>query len=437
MKSTHKIINDKLNGFSIKYLPIIVFSALTGALSGLVVVCYNFIAEYLTKSSQSLYRIVYEHPVFIPLVFLSLFILAFLSYVILKHTPEAMGSGIPHNGTHQPKCWLRSLLSTIFASFISFFGGLSLGTEGSSTAIGASLGAGISKIKLFKKQDSEELAKTVTSSGASAGLVAAFSTPLSGIVYALEELLTDFNPLLLVSASTSIFTSLLTSTVLRNCLKLQPLRIAQGTLPIPIEYVWTPLLLGIICALFIMFFKKALSYIGQLKFVIRLPLFVKLLMVFFLTGVAGLFLTDALGGGAFLVAKLNSDTSFRWETLLALLLIKTLLTVLAASSTASGGLLFPSLTLGALLGAILGKLFIALGVPSTYYHTFIILGIGACLATTFRLPFTAIVLVLETSNSPLTDAPGLIIAVLTAVIVSELFHQKSIFEAFDGAKLEL
>ena len=92
-------------------------------------------------------------------------------------------------------------------------------------------------------------------------------------------------------------------------------------------------------------------------------------------------------------------------------------------SDSIGGILLPSLSIGALIGALMGKLFIQLGVPEEYFLTFVIVGSAAFLGATFRTPITAIVLVIEITGS-LSGGFAIGIEVLIAFLLAELFNQR-------------
>ncbi len=433
MKRLHPKSGTDFKDYISKCAPIVFFSALTGALSGTVVVLYNLCAEFLQEHSQSIYQLVYAHPAFIPLLVVALVFLAFISYVILKYVPEAQGAGVPRTEGvlrgHLPIVWWRTLIGTVFASFIAFFSGISLGSEGPSTALGASVGAGVSKLHRSKKlseADTKEVSLMIATSGSSAGMAAAFNAPVAGLIFTLEELHQRFSPMILLAASSAIITSIATSTALKYALGLPIVALETMLHALPFQYIWTLIILGVLCGVLSALFTKVLSGIGEFKFIKRIPLFLKILIAFIVTGTVGLFLTDALGGGFILVHKLISF-DFKWWILIALLLSKIFLTVLGVGSRSSGGLLIPTLTIGALLGALMGKLFIVLGVPQEYYNTFIVISMSAFLGAMFRTPITAIVLMVEITGS-LSGMLTLGIEVLIAYVVSELLMRKPIYD---------
>ena len=69
--------------------------------------------------------------------------------------------------------------------------------------MGACIGEGVSDS--FKKLENEE--KYLITSGASAGLSAAFNAPLSGVMFALVEAHKNFSPLVLLSAMIASLTA--------------------------------------------------------------------------------------------------------------------------------------------------------------------------------------------------------------------------------------
>lgn len=433
MKRLHPVTGTNYKDYISTCAPIIFFSALTGVASGAVVILYSYCAEVLTHNSIHLYELVMEHPAFIPLLLIALVILAFISYVILKFIPEVKGSGIPRTEGVirglKPIVWWRTLVGTILGSFVSFFAGLSLGVEGPSIAVGSAVGAGVSKLHKSKRLNDEkkkQIELLVTTSGASAALTAVFKAPITGLIFTLEELHQKFSPLILLAAGSSITTSILTSTGLRYLLGMEQTALNIALNPLPFEYSWALVLLGVVCGVLSALFNKALCLVGEINFLKRIPMLVKLIAVFLITGVVGLFVTEALGGGMLLVKNLT-EIDFTWWALLILLVVKAFLTVLALGSNSSGGILLPLLSIGALIGALMGKAFIAMGISEEYYVTFIIIAMSSFLGATFRTPITAIVLMVEITGS-LSGVLTIGIEVLIAFIVAELMMRKPIYD---------
>lgn len=133
----------KLKGIVI---PVLAYGGAAGIMTGFLVSLFNLAANRITELSNRIYVWFGAHPAFIPLLFVALAALALLMALLHKYVPQVRGSGIPQTegvlrGLVTFK-WLRILLATIAGSFLSFFAGLSLGSEGPSVQIGATTAQG-------------------------------------------------------------------------------------------------------------------------------------------------------------------------------------------------------------------------------------------------------------------------------------------------------
>jgi H+/Cl- antiporter ClcA len=123
--------------------------------------------------------------------------------------------------------------------------------------------------------------------------------------------------------------------------------------------------------------------------------------------------------------------------LVVLLLLRPLATILCLSSGVPGGLFTPSLSLGALLGGVLGLAWSSIwpGVPP---GLFAVVAAGAVLAATTHGPISAIVLVMELTARDRSFVLPLVLAVVTATIVARTFDPRSIYDArFSDHEIEV
>ena len=113
--------------------------------------------------------------------------------------------------------------------------------------------------------------------------------------------------------------------------------------------------------------------------------------------------------------------------LLALLFLKPLATVFCVRAGAPGGLFTPSLTVGAMLGGVLGHAWSWLwpGVPP---GLFAVLGAAAVLAATTG-PISTIVLMMELTGRDRSFIAPMILAVATATLVARTIELRSIYDA--------
>ena len=99
--------------------------------------------------------------------------------------------------------WHTVLLVRYLVGFLTSLFGLSLGREGPSIQIGAAGALAFAENSTNNKLKENYL----VTAGASAGLAAAFNAPLSGIIFALEEVHRTFSPNILIATTTSALTA--------------------------------------------------------------------------------------------------------------------------------------------------------------------------------------------------------------------------------------
>jgi H+/Cl- antiporter ClcA len=113
---------------------------------------------------------------------------------------------------------------------------------------------------------------------------------------------------------------------------------------------------------------------------------------------------------------------------LALLALKPVATVFCVWSGAPGGLFTPSLTVGAMLGAVLGHgwSWFWPGVPP---GLFALLGAAAVLAATTQGPISTVVLMMELTGRDRSFIVPLLLAVGVATLIARTIELRSIYDA--------
>jgi H+/Cl- antiporter ClcA len=103
-------------------------------------------------------------------------------------------------------------------------------------------------------------------------------------------------------------------------------------------------------------------------------------------------------------------------------------TLLCLGSGAPGGLFTPSLSIGALLGGVLGIPWSYLwpGVPP---GLFAVLGAGAVLAATTQGPISTVVLMMELTGHARSFIVPLLLVVAIATLVARTIEPRSVYEA--------
>jgi CIC family chloride channel protein len=110
-----------------------------------------------------------------------------VGFLLNKLAPEPAGSGIPQvKSAYWKELGFLPFLSTLVkfaAGMLSIGGGSSLGREGPSVFIGSGVASNVGGLLGTPRRER----RAPTLMGASAGLAAAFNTPMAAITFAIEE----------------------------------------------------------------------------------------------------------------------------------------------------------------------------------------------------------------------------------------------------------
>lgn len=400
---------------------------LVGLLTGIIIVAYRLLLNQVSEFRETVLLFLKSNSrVYTLGWFIILAGVGLTLGLLIEKIPMIKGSGIPQvKGVflRQLKMdWLKELLAKFFGGIIAPGLGLSLGREGPSIQLGSQVGLGVSRI--LKRHQTEE--KYLITSGATAGLAAAFNAPLAGVVFSLEELHKNFTPLILVS---TMGASLVANFVSTKFFGLKPaFKFAEVT-PLPINQYLYLIPLGIIIAIAGGFFNYSLLKIqdiyGNLTGVKDRY---KPIIPFLLAGILGLFMPDMLGGGHELVEKLGQQ-QFLITTLLLFIVIKFLFTIVCYGSGVPGGIFLPLLVIGALMGKVYGLILVDyFGLSTNYVINFVILAMAAYFTAITKAPITGSILILEMTNS-FNNFLELMVVVALAYLVVDLLEVKPIYDS--------
>ncbi|MBU3181205.1 H(+)/Cl(-) exchange transporter ClcA [Clostridium psychrophilum] len=426
------------NGFRLK----LVFEGIAiGILTGLLVVLYRYTLEKAGIFVNHVYKILSINPILILPWIGILILIGYIVGLMVKHQPMISGSGIPQvEGVLLRKLnmsWWRVIIGKFFGGVLTIGSGLSLGREGPSVQLGAAVGQGFSKV--FKRIKIEE--KYLMTSGASAGLAAAFNAPLAGALFALEEVHKNFSPLIFLSAlSAALSADFVTSAFLG----LKPIFIVKNLDILPLKYYFYIIVLGVIIGVLGVLFNNILLktqdlYAAQAWIPKEMTIVVPLLI----SVILGLLLPQVLGGGNELINSLFIGNP-SLTILLIIVVVKFLFTMLSYGSGAPGGIFLPLLAIGALIGNIYGITLVHfLNFNSIYINNFIILAMAGYFTAVVRAPITGIILLTEMTGS-FSQLLSLSVVSIVAYIVADILASKPIYESLlekflhnQGEKLSL
>lgn len=399
---------------------------IVGIFSGLLVVFYRVILDKAEEFRSFILNLNIDKYKLMPIWFMALILGAYIVGILIKKEPLITGSGIPQvEGVLLRKInmnWLSVIIKKFLGGVISIGAGLSLGREGPSIQLGAAMGQGVSKI--FKRIKIEE--KYLITSGASAGLAAAFNAPLAGVMFSLEEVHKHFSPLILLSTMSA---SLTADFISKHFLGLKPVFHFEQISPLPLNSYGYIILLGVIVGVFGVLYNKVLLKTQNLYSNSNwLPVQFRPMIPFILAGILSIVLPQVLGGGHSLIDSLI-EGSFTMKMLLILLIAKFAFSMISYGSGAPGGIFFPMLVLGALTGAIYGHTITNIfGFSSEYITNFIILAMAGYFTSIVRAPITASILITEMTGS-FSHFLSLSVICLVAYAVADLLKSEPIYES--------
>jgi H+/Cl- antiporter ClcA len=333
------------------------------------------------------------------------------------------GSGIPQIkgvlARQMVFSWKSELPIKILTGLLGIGVGLSLGREGPSIQIAVYVGLGV--LHLLKRPYADR--KFLVTAASAAGLSAAFSAPLAGVLFVLEELQGGFSPLLIACAMGA---SMAADAVAGLFFGFSPVFDFRKIDPTPlVDFPWI-VVLGIACAFFGDVFKRSL-YLAQDFFQkLRIPQLLRPILPLIATIPLGFYLFEATGGGHELIKTL-SEEGLPLRLLVALLLVKTAFTALCYGSGTAGGIFLPLLACGAILGDIIGQVLSLFGLIEAGHNlNFIILGMAAFFSAVAEAPVTGVVLILEMSGN-FNHFGGLVLVCLSAFVTSEVIGSRPVY----------
>ena len=403
-----------------------------GIAAGLVVLLYRVLLEYAGRGMELVLEYARRYPALAGTWFFVLFAIACIVGKLVKYEPMISGSGIPQvEGEMMGKLdqvWWKVLPAKFLGGFLSLFSGLSLGREGPSIQIGAMVGKAVSKA--LKREKTEE--RYLLTCGASAGLAAAFHAPLAGVMFSLEEIHKNFSVSVLVSVMTASSTADYISSEFLGFTSVFQFDIGTEIAP---QYYGHIVILGILLGIMGAFYNKMTMWVQGLYFKAKgLNETTRLLIPFLLAGVLGLVMPQVLGSGHELI-DMAAQGNMVLKALAVLFLVKFLFSLICFGSGAPGGIFFPLLVLGALLGGMYST-FAAeyMGLDPSYISNFVLLAMAGYFTAIVRAPITGIILIFEMTGQ-VSQMLSMSLVSIVAYLVASGLKSEPIYESLLGSLL--
>jgi CIC family chloride channel protein len=344
----------------------------------------------------------------------------------------------------------------IVTAGITIGSGGSAGAEGPIVQIGASIASGVGR--LFRV--AHQATPLLIGCGSAAGISAIFNSPLGGVLFTLEVILQDF--------SIRTFTPVVLASVIANITvqaifqRLHHEPEYQAIFAIPNwmrethavfgwDQVGTVLLLGLICGVAAMVLTRAMYFAEETFHHLRFPPVLKPALGGVAVGLLGVgyvvlfgwtrgmpkpfaftdFPMPAFFGDGYGVIRRLLDGDFYLSANFAPLLLlvgslialKILATCLSLGSGGSGGIIAPSLFLGAVTGSAVGMLLRASGLfTSVRPEFYALLGMGAVLGAVVHAPLAGILILFDLTRDEKVMLPAMLTTVTATGFARVLFR---------------
>ncbi len=316
---------------------------------------------------------------------------------------------------------VRSGIIRAISSLVSIGTGASIGREGGITQLAATAA---SKWGQVAKWQPYRL-RLLVACGAAAGIAGAYNAPITGAVFAAHIVLGNF--------SMNLFAPLLCSSVVSSMLArqffgLKPwYEVPNFDFTSITQLPWFVILgffAGALGAGFLRLLQISKDMFQRVKL-----LYVRMAIGGILVGFIALQFPEVWGNGHGVTSEILQDPkTIGIVVMFGIFMAKFIATVITVGSGAVGGVITPTLFLGAGLGSLL-----ALALQHTDFGPalppiaiFGLVGMGSVFSATTHSPLLAIVMVLEISQN-YSLMPALMLACAVSTIVSRRLHPSSIY----------
>ena len=319
---------------------------------------------------------------------------------------------------HQGHLPWQNAVAQFIGAFFAIASGNSVGREGPAVHLGAVNG---SLLGQWLQLPNNSL-RILVACGAAAAIGASFNTPLAGVIFAMEVVVMEytiisFTPVILAAVSATVLTRLVYGSAPAFDVPTLQL-VSMSELPI---VLLSGIVIGILGAMFIrllLFFTTCLS---------NWPIWLRMALAGLIAGLCALLVPEVMGVGYDTVnTALLSE--YALTALVAIALAKLLATTACLGLGIPGGLIGPTMVVGATaggaLGIVAGHIFPD-GASSPGLYAMI--GMAAMMGGTLQAPLAALMAILELTANPNLLLPGMLAVIAATMTSSEGFSRGPVF----------
>ncbi len=350
-----------------------------------------------------------------------------LAIGLIFHSVQKMGGGNVQVGIvhvlerlayHQSHLPLRNFVLQFVGATISLVSGHSVGREGPGVHLGA---ASSSLLGQWLHLPNNSI-QTLVACGAAASIAASFNTPIAGVIFAMEVIMMEytiagFAPIILAAVSATALTRFVFGA--EPAFSVPPLQLASL---FELPYL---LVMGLVIG------ALAAAFITSLKWLTKtsshIIIWQRLTLAGALTGACAVVMPEIMGVGYDTVNQ-SMLGQLGIGLLLMVIVFKMMATTIGLGLGLPGGLIGPTLVIGAAAGGVMGflaEMIFPGQVASPGFYA--MLGMGAMMGATLQAPLAALLAMLELTANPNIILPGMLVVVISGITSSHLFRCESVF----------
>ena len=424
--------------FTSNFFFIFLQGIMIGMITGLIVGTFRWIIDHTMKFLFFIYPLMRQKPIYlIPYVIATLLIVFILGQVIKPVLNNITGSGVPQVEAvmlnENKMNWSSILWRKYVGGLLAICPGLFLGREGPCIQMGAMVGQAFGE-NLFHA-DPDDL-KRLQGCGIAAGLSAAFSAPLAGVFFLVEEITFNFTPKEVLTALAAAMSSDLMTLFFFGT---QPCLYLPLEKSLPLTSYWFVTIMGVALGLLAHLYQYCLLSLKPVySKLTKIPKIYHSIIPLLLVIPIGLWNATLLGGSHDFISSLfepifmkNIQTGTLSLMLLPLIwfIVRFIFSMISYGASVPGGIFMPILVLGALLGVIFAVIMIHFNIaPKRCYGIIIVTSMCAYFGAIEKAPFTALTLLTEMVGSVEQIFP-MLITTFIAYFVLDLLGGKPIYAA--------
>ncbi len=380
-------------------------AVLVGLFVGFVVVAFRHLIDFGESVLAGGYYVA-EHPwvmIFLPALG------ALAGHFLIKRfarLEHARGTDSAIRAFHQNGGYITSAVVPIksIASVLTVASGGSAGYEGPVTLIGAACGSIVARVMNLTMRSR----RILMASGLAAGIAALFQAPLAGAIFGFEIFYSssdvEYETVLPCFVAAPI-----SYTIYAYFFGWQPIfempECAYENAFRLLPYFMLALVVTFGARFYISFFRVTEESFAAF----RAPGWAKVMIGGLVVGLVGFFVFPGVYGAGYPLISRCLEANGNAAVFLAMFILNVVATSFTVGSGGSGGVFAPALVCGATLGASTGLVCADIMPASWGVHpsAFALVGMAGFLASSVRIPLTAIVMVMEISGNHQLLAPAM------------------------------